>query len=132
MTTESASKGRVITIWFLRIFLGLAFLIVGGAKLTASLQTVELFAAIGWGQWFRYLTGLLDVVGAVLLFVPRLTCYGSLLLVCTVGSATLFYLTLLHHNPAAPLSLTLLAATLAWLTRPHRVSSDSRENGSNE
>ncbi|MGD0201721.1 MAG: DoxX family protein [Bryobacteraceae bacterium] len=112
----------MIAIWALRVSLGLAFLTIGAAKLTSSLQTVQLFAAIGWGQWFRYLTGLLDVIGALLLFVPRWTCYGGLLLACSVGSATVLYLALLHHNPAAPLALTLLAATLAWLTRPRRVS----------
>lgn len=118
----TASKGRAIMIWVLRVLLGLAFLAIGGAKLAGAWQTVDLFAAIGWGQWFRYLTGLLDLVGAVLLFVPRWTCYGALLLFCTVGSAFVISLALLHNNPAPALALALLAATLAWLTRPRRVS----------
>ena len=122
MAAESSRKGRTISIWLLRVLLGVTFLAIGCAKLAGVWQTVQLFAAIGWGQWFRYLTGLLDVVGAVLLFVPRWTCYGALLLVCTVGSATLIYLTLLHHNLTAPLTLTLLASALAWLTRPCRVN----------
>lgn len=33
---------------------------------------VELFNEIGLGQWFRYLTGGLEVVGAVALLIPRL------------------------------------------------------------
>lgn len=122
VTADAASNGRTIAIWVLRVVLGLTFLAVGAAKLTGAAQTVQLFAAIGWGQWFRYLTGLLDVAGAVLLFVPRWTFYGALLLACTVGSATIFYL-MLHHNPAAPLALALLAAALAWLTHPWRRSS---------
>jgi uncharacterized membrane protein YphA (DoxX/SURF4 family) len=122
MAADAASKGRRVSIWILRVVLGLTFLAVGATKLTGTAQTVELFVAIGWGQWFRYLTGSLDVAGAVLLFVPRWTCYGALLLVCTVGSATMFYLLLLHNNPAVPLTLTLLAATLAWMTRPRRLS----------
>jgi putative oxidoreductase len=86
--TETASRQRVIVIWVLRVFLGLAFLTIGAAKLTGSLHTVQTFTAFGWGQWFRYLTGLLDVAGALLLFVPRWTCYGALLLACTVGLGT--------------------------------------------
>ncbi len=82
---EAASKGRTIAIWVLRVVLGLTLLAIGAAKLTGAAQTVQLFAAIGWGQWFRDLTGLLDVAGAVLLFVPRWTCYGAVLLACTVG-----------------------------------------------
>jgi uncharacterized membrane protein YphA (DoxX/SURF4 family) len=119
---EAASKGRMISIWVLRVLLGLAFLALGGAKLAGIWQTVQFFAAIGWGQWFRYLTGLLDVVGAMLVFVPRWTCYGALLLFCTVGSAAIICIVLLDRNPAVPLALTWLAATLAWLTRPRRVS----------
>jgi putative oxidoreductase len=60
---KAASSGRTIPIWVLRVFLGLAFLTIGGAKLTGSLGMVGWFAQIGWGQWFRYLTGLLDIIG---------------------------------------------------------------------
>src|SRR5579864_7022484 len=83
--TETASRQRLIAIWVLRVLLGLAFLDNRAAKPTGSLHTVQTFAAIGWGQWFRYLMGLLDLTGALLVFVPRWTCYGALLLTCTVG-----------------------------------------------
>ena len=57
------------------------------------------------------------------LFTPRRTFYGAVLLACTVGFATVLSLTrLLPDSPAAPLALTLLAATVAWLTRPRDVS----------
>jgi len=117
--TETASRRRLIAIWILRALLGLAFLAIGTAKLTGSLHTVQTFTAFGWGQWFRYLTGILDLTGALLVFVPRWTCYGALLLTCTVGLATV--LSLKRPPDLWPaLSLTLLAATLAWLTRPRR------------
>jgi putative oxidoreductase len=114
-------RKRRIAIYVLRVLLGLAFLTIGVAKLTGTLYTVETFEAFGWGQWFRYLTGLLDLAGALLVFVPRWTFYGALLLTCTVGLATVLSLTRpTDFWPA--LSLTLLAATLAWLTRPRLVS----------
>jgi hypothetical protein len=49
--------------------------------------------------------------------VRRWTWYGALLLACTVGLAAVLSL---KHLPdlVASLALTLLAATLAWLTRP--------------
>jgi putative oxidoreductase len=127
---DEPSKWRTIAIWALRVVLGLTFLAVGTTKLTGTGQTVEYFAAIGWGQWFRHVTGLLDIAGAALLFVPQWTCYGAIVLACSVGSATLISLTLLQGNPtwggpemvSVPLVLTLLAAVLAWLTRPHRLS----------
>jgi putative oxidoreductase len=119
--TETASRQRPIAIWFLRVLLGLAFLTIGAAKLTGTLNTVQTFEAIGWGQWFRYLTGLLDLTGAVLVFVPRWTCYGALLLTGTVGLAALLSLT--RPNDLWPaVSLTVLAASLAWMTRLYESS----------
>ena len=58
-------------IWFLKVLLGAVFLAIGFAKLSGTLQTVQFFDAIGWGQWFRSATGFLDVAGAALLFVNR-------------------------------------------------------------
>jgi uncharacterized membrane protein YphA (DoxX/SURF4 family) len=126
-------KRRTISIWVLRVVLGLVFLYVGTTKLTGTGHTVEYFAAIGWGQWFRYLTGFLDIVGVALLFVPQLTCVGATVLACSVGTATLISVTVLRGDPTwgsgspefmvvFPLVLTLVAALLAWLTRPHRVN----------
>ena len=122
MAGEVVSSERAIAIWVLRVFLGLVFLGIGVAKLIGVWQLVQFFAAIGWGQWFRFVTGVLDVAGAVLVFVPPLSFYGALLLVLTVGTATLICLTILHQSPAIPLTLTLLAATEAWLTRSKRQS----------
>jgi len=119
---ETPSRNRPIAIWVLREALGLAFLTIGVAKLTGSLNTVQKFEAFGWGQWFRYVAGLLDVIRALLLFVPRRTYYGALLLACLVGLATV----LSFRRPPdfyPALALTLLAATLAWLTRPREASS---------
>src|SRR5580700_10794943 len=59
--------------------------------------------------------------GAVLLFVPRWSFFGALIITCTVGTASLIAL----FKPALPLALplvfTLLAATLARLARPRRI-----------
>ncbi len=44
---------------------------VGFTKLAGNEQMVALFEAIGVGQWFRYLTGSLEVAGAILLVIPR-------------------------------------------------------------
>jgi hypothetical protein len=109
---------------------GITFLTVGIAKLTGTGNTVEYFAAIGWGQWFRFATAVCDLAGATLLFVPRWTCYGAMLLTATVGMATLISITRLQGDPAwggsemvaVPFVLTGLAALLAWLTRPGRLT----------
>ncbi len=43
----------------------------GFSKLSGNEQMVGLFEAIGLGQWFRYLTGTMEVAGAILLLIPR-------------------------------------------------------------
>src|ERR1700733_2248363 len=45
------------------------FFLVGGAKLIGRPDMVELFRSIGFGQWLRYLTGTIEVVGAAFLVV---------------------------------------------------------------
>lgn len=130
MAPGAPGKWRTIVFWAWRVVLGLIFLAIGATKLTGTGHTVEWFAAVGWGQWLRYLTGVLDIVGAALLFVQRWTCYGATILTCSVGLGAFISLTVLRGNPTwgapqmvlAPLVLTLLAATLAWMTRQHRLS----------
>ena len=78
-----------------------AFLLFASAapKFAGQRDAVESFTQIGWGQWFRYLTGVLDIAGAALLFVPRWTCYGAVVLACSVGLGTLISLTVLRGVP---------------------------------
>jgi uncharacterized membrane protein YphA (DoxX/SURF4 family) len=126
MTVRKPNKGVGIASWVLRIILGLLVLEIGITKLTGTAHTVDWFAAIGWGQWFRYVTGFLDVAGAALLFVPRWASYGATVIACSVGTGTAITFTVLRHDPVwgsqvmklAPLILTLLAIIVAWLTRP--------------
>jgi putative oxidoreductase len=121
-------KWRAIVSWVLRVILGLAFLAIGATKLTGTAHTVDYFDAIGWGQWFRYFLGFLDVVGVLLLFVPRYTFYGTLALISSVGTATVLSVTVFRGNPfwggstmvIQPLIFTFLTMVLAWLTCPPR------------
>ena len=122
MTSLTTGKVRLIITWFLRALLGLAFLGIGLEKLTGTMGTIPFFDAIGWGQWFRYASGALDTAGALLIFVPRWTAYGALIITCTVGLGTILCFTMALYNPIFPLVMTLLAATLVWLTwRPKPV-----------
>jgi uncharacterized membrane protein YphA (DoxX/SURF4 family) len=106
---------RVIITWILRILLGLAFLGIGIGKLTGTMGTIPFFEAIGWGQWFRYASGALDIAGALLVFVPRWTSYGALVITCTVGLAAILCFRMALYSPIFPMVMTVLAATLVWL-----------------
>lgn len=118
----TGSDSRIIPVTILRVILGLAFLAIAAVKLSGSSNTVQMFANIGWGQWFRYFTGALDLVGGLLVLLPRRAFYGALILMCTVGfAAVLTFVGRIHDSAVPPLALTALAATVAWLTRPRRI-----------
>ncbi|MBF9043476.1 DoxX family membrane protein [Rhodobacterales bacterium HKCCE4037] len=100
-----------------RILLTLAFVAAGLAKLAGAEMMVATFDLIGWGQWFRYLTGLIEVGAALLLWVPGKQAYGALLLVCTMACAVLFHLLVLGPSFVPAAILGLLAAYLLHVHR---------------
>ncbi len=69
-----------VILWVLQVLVAAMFLFSGGMKLVGTQPMVELFNEIGIGQWFRYLTGGLEIAGATALLIPRLVASGALLL----------------------------------------------------
>jgi hypothetical protein len=78
---------------------------------------VNFFAQVGFGQWLRYVLGVLEVGSAVALFFPRQAFYGALVLSFSLLGHILIHEVVLHR-PAAFL-VVLLAVTLliAYLRR---------------
>ena len=116
--TPILRRGRVATIalWVTQIALAAMFLFAGGSKLVGAPAMVNLFAAIGLGQWFRYVTGAIEISAAVALLIPSAAPFGAILLVPTMfGAATanLF----LGQSPIVPLVLLLVAAAVVWTRR---------------
>ncbi len=103
-----------------RILVSVAFLAAGLAKLAGVEMMVGTFEAIGVGQWFRYVTGLIEVGSAILLWIPGLQFIGAGLLVCTMIGAVLAHLLLLGPSALPALVLGLLSAYLAWNFRDQR------------
>ena len=76
-----SGRGANVALWALQVLLAAAFLMVGALKLAGPEMMVKQFETLGLGQWFRYLTGALEVVAAVLLLVPRWSGLGALLII---------------------------------------------------
>ena len=112
------SKGLNITGWVLQGLVAAALLAAGGSKLAAAPAMVEMFAKLGAGQWFRYLTGALEVIGAVALLVPRTAFFGSVLLAVVMAGAVVTHLAVLGGSPIPALVLLVIVGTVAWLRRP--------------
>jgi putative oxidoreductase len=74
---------------------------------------VGLFDAIGFGQWFRYVTGSLEVLGAVLLLILRLSGLGALLLVGAMLGAVATHL-VGGASPLPAIILFIVTGVIAW------------------
>jgi putative oxidoreductase len=127
----------VFTKWLPRIAVAVVFLNVGSQKFAAHSMWVRIFAQIGLGQWFRYLTGGLQVGGALLVLVPRTFALGILLLACTMAGAVATWLLVLRVPLNAPIPGVLLVVLVAiggselWNLVRHPVSKQGHETVSN-
>ena len=97
-----------------KALLTLAFLAAGLSKLAGVEMMVATFDAVGVGQWFRYVTGILEVAGAVLLWVKGREVYGAGLLAVTMVGAIIAHLAILGPSFVPALVLGLLAAFIVW------------------
>jgi hypothetical protein len=79
---------------------------------------VQVFEAIGFGQWFRYVTGVVEVGGAVLLLVPATGFLGALLMAATMAFAVVTHVVLIGGSPVPAIVLALLSAFVTWRLRP--------------
>jgi putative oxidoreductase len=114
------SKTMNIIAWVLQVLVALAFLAAGGSKLAGAKPTIDAFDKIGIGQWFRILTGSLELIGAIALLIPRLRFYGAVLLLVVMIGAITAHLTVLGGNPTAAIVLLAFSGTIAYLRRPQK------------
>jgi len=105
-----------IVLWVAQIALATMFLAAGGSKLAGAPAMIDLFAAIGFGQWFRYVTGVIEIIAAVALLIPSAAPLGAVLLVATMLGAGTANLSL-GQSPTVPLVLGIVAAAVAWTRR---------------
>jgi len=114
---KGRSRGLTIVLWVLQVLAAAAFLGAGIPKLAGAAPMVQMYDAIGVGQWFRYATGIIEVGSALLLLIPAGAVIGASLLVCTMVGAILTHLLVLHSSPAAPVTLLVVVGAIAWLRR---------------
>ena len=128
--TPALPRGRLalVALWLTQVGLAVMFLFVGGLKLTGAPQLVALFDAIGIGQWFRYVTGSIEVVSAVALLVSSWAAFGALLLIPTMVGAVFIHLFIVGGSavPAAVLLIGSLA--IAWARRDQLARVSSRRS----
>lgn len=98
----------------------LLFGAAGLLKLVGIESMVDLFDAIGVGQWFRFFTGGVELLGAAMLFHRRTAILGALLLACVAVGAIFVHLRVIGGTPLPAMFLLALTTVIAGM--PMRAS----------
>lgn len=98
--------------------LGVMFVVAGLVKLSGMAFMVELFASLGFGQWLRYVTALVELTGGVLLIAGHREYLAALALAVIMVGATTASIIVFDRSPIPP-GLTFIAlVALAWKHHP--------------
>ncbi|MHA6765330.1 DoxX family protein [Streptacidiphilus sp. PAMC 29251] len=106
-------------VWTLQILIALFFAVASALpKLLALSSAVSSFDTIGAGSWFMYLTGALELSGAVALVLRPLAGSAALALIGLLVGAFITQMVAFHgDNAAFPVILMVPLAVIAWSRR---------------
>lgn len=109
--------------WALRglIFLVFLFFATGKFKSDTNTPWVVLYNQIGFGQWFRYVTAVIELVGAFMVLIPQTVMAGLVLLACTMTGAMLVDVVMLHRFVDAFFPFSILCGLIAFGAHRRRV-----------
>ena len=109
---------KTIVSWVARIGIAGMFIMAAVPKLTAQAEAQQTFAELG-GSAMMVITGVMELVAAVLLLVPRTRVVGAVLALGVMGGAIVSHLAVLGLGGMFPLAvvLFLLAGVLVLLHR---------------
>ena len=127
---DRPTRVTVFLAWTARFAVVAAFVFIGSTKFSNNPRSewIKVFERIGWGQWFRYFTGAVQVGGALLLATPWTITIGAFLLCCTMVGAAIVDATVMHSPGVALVPLVLLGIVAAtWCTGTFGPTSQRRQ-----
>lgn len=113
-----AQKLRIVGSWLLQALLGVGFVTIGVAKF-ADPAWVRNFERWGYPPGFHLVTGVLEIAGALALFVPRTASYGAIALSLVMVAASVTHASAGQPwtRPLPHLTLLMVLALLRWRDR---------------
>lgn len=110
-------------IWVLTVLLAVVFATTGAAKLTGT-EPIALQAAAmrGFPEWIRIVVGLVEVAGAIALFVAPLAAFAAAALAFLMVPATITQIVSGQPGALVPVVIGALLLLVAWRRAPHAVS----------
>jgi uncharacterized membrane protein YphA (DoxX/SURF4 family) len=115
----SKPRPRAVTIvtWLVRILVACVFLPAAAMKLTGTPMMIAEFQQVGLGDWFRYFTGTLELVGGVAVLLPAVSPLGAALLLVVDLGACIAQVRVLHQDWIHTIVIGTLLAVLIYLQR---------------
>jgi uncharacterized membrane protein YphA (DoxX/SURF4 family) len=123
---EQATEGEprnALGDWILRGGIAILFVVFGWEKFSEDPRSgwIRMFQEIGIGQWFRYFTGVVEILGGALVLIPWTVTAGLALLACTMASAALILTFVLGRLADSVFSLAFFTGLAAfWWNRSRR------------
>ena len=106
--------------WIVRGAIAAVYILFGLEKFPADRgsEWVKIFQQIGFGQWFRYFTGVAEVLGGVLVLIPWTAAVGLALLACVMSGAVVI-LAFVMRSPLDCIfpGAFLIGLVAVWLNR---------------
>lgn len=112
--TRAPGRSTSAMLWILQGLTAVAIVGAGLATVGGAAQPVAMFDQIGAGDWFRYLTGSLEVAGGLGLLLPRLCGLAGLALAALWVGAIATHLFLLGGNPTPAVVFFVVTALIAY------------------
>ena len=109
------ARAQTIGLWALTLLLVLMFFMVGLNKFTSP-GWIERFANWGYPENFLYVIGVLEMLGAVVLLIPRLAGYAAGGLIVLMIGATITHL--VHGEFPGPVIHLILLSIGLYARRP--------------
>ena len=107
--------------WIL-IIMSFVFLIIGGVQKIIGTDTMVNNFTYMKLQDYRIWIGVLEVLGAILLIVPKTSSIGAVLISTIMGGAVALHLSLMGGNGFQAATILSLTAWIGYLLRKYQIS----------
>ncbi len=133
MGRPNHSRSSKILSWAVQILAAVVLFQTLYYKFSGGPETVYIFETIGMEPWGRYISGLLELVAAILLLLPRISWVGAMLGLGMISFAIYFHFTQLGIEIKGDggalfyLAVTVfVSCVIILLLRRHQLKADIR------
>lgn len=107
---------RQIIFWALRLVAAYILLQTLSFKFGAAEESVYIFTTVGMEPWGRIASGVVELIAAVLILIPRTTAFGATLALGTMSGAIFFHLTKLGIEVMGDHGQLFFMAITVWVS----------------